>query len=74
LSAELGEAERMTFVLLVTNISQIREIVDWVERHDGIKIVHLDLIEDWIQLNDTLTREVGKKLEQSRAMSSEMLI
>jgi DNA-binding Lrp family transcriptional regulator len=67
LSAELGETERMTFVLLITNISKIREIVDWVERRDGIKFVRLDLIEEWIELNDTFGREVEKKLEQSRA-------
>jgi hypothetical protein len=65
LSAELGGAEHMTFSILITGVSQIREIVDWMERQRGIKSVHLDLVEDRIELYDTFTRQVEKKLEQA---------
>jgi DNA-binding Lrp family transcriptional regulator len=65
LSAELGDAEHMTFSILITGISQIREIVDWMERQGGIKSVHLDLIEERVELYDTFARQVEKKLEQA---------
>jgi hypothetical protein len=55
----------MTFSILITGVSQIREIVDWMERHDGIKSVHLDLVEERVELYDTFSRQVEKKLEQA---------
>jgi DNA-binding Lrp family transcriptional regulator len=46
--ADLDDTEHGFFALMVSNISKIQEILDWVNRQDGVKNARLDILQDMV--------------------------
>jgi len=67
MSAQLGDPEHLLFLLALTNISQVKEILDWVRRQPGVKNAFLDLVEERVELYEAFSRQLNRKLAQVRS-------
>ena len=73
MSAQLGDPEHMLFLLVITNISQVKEILNWVKQQPGVKSAFLDLVEGRIEQYDAFSQQLKRKLTQVRSAGRKML-
>jgi DNA-binding Lrp family transcriptional regulator len=57
-SAQLGDPEHTFFLLVITNISQVNEILDWVRQQPGVKSAFMDLVEERIEQYEALGQQL----------------
>jgi len=71
---ENGRIEtHMLFLLVITNISQVKEILNWVKQQPGVKSAFLDLVEGRIEQYDAFSQQLKRKLTQVRSAGRKML-
>ena len=73
MSAQLGDPEHMLFLLVITKISQVKEILNWVKQQPGVKSAFLDLVEDRIEQYEAFNQQLKRKLTQVRSAGRKML-
>jgi len=56
------------FALVVTNVSQVPQILKWVQRQDGVKEAHVEVLQD-VMLNRN--HYLGRRLSGEKAMEKE---
>jgi hypothetical protein len=62
--AELGDIEHGFFNLIIRNISKAKEILTWVRELPGVKSAFIELVQERIELYDSFTELVDKKLAE----------
>ena len=67
MSALVGEPEHMFFLLALTNISQVKEILNWVKQQPGVKHAFLDLVEERVEQYEAFSHQLKRKLIQVRS-------
>jgi DNA-binding Lrp family transcriptional regulator len=59
MSAQLGDPEHTFFLLVITNISQANEILDWVRQQPGVKSAFMDLVEERIEQYEVFGQQLA---------------
>ncbi len=72
MSTQLGDPEHSLFILLINNISQIKETLDWVKQQKGVTAAYLDLVEERVELCDVIDELLEKKMLRLQESTSEM--
>ena len=72
MSYQVGVPELSLFYLLINNISQVRETLDWVKQQKGVMAAYLDLVEEHVELCDFIDERLEKKSHKSQESTSEM--
>ena len=72
MSTQLGDPEHSLFVLLIDNISRVREILDWVKQQKGVTAAYLDLVEERIELCSFIDERLDKKLLRLQQSASKI--
>jgi DNA-binding Lrp family transcriptional regulator len=62
--AEVGSKDSSFFNLLVKNVSQAQEVLNWVKDQPGVKSSRVDLVQDRLELYSSLDVALQDKLEQ----------
>lgn len=62
--AEVGSKDSSFFNLLVKNVSQAQEVLNWVKEQPGVKSSRVDLVQDRLELYSSLDVALQGKLEQ----------
>lgn len=73
MSAQLGDPEHMLFVLAMTNISQVAEILSWVTQQPGVNNAFLDLVESRMEDYAAFNHQLKRKLVQVQKAGLERL-
>ena len=71
MSAQLYNPEHALFILVITNISQVKEILNWVKQQRGVKNAYLDLVEERVELYETFSQQLKRGLVQAKAEGTE---
>ncbi len=66
--AEVNDRQHSLFNLILTNISQAREIESWAAEQHGVKSAWLGLIEDRIELYDCFGEQLESRMAQIRVV------
>jgi DNA-binding Lrp family transcriptional regulator len=67
MSAQLGDPEHRLFEMVITNISQVKETLNWVKQQPGVKTAFLDLVEDRLEQYEAFNQQLKRKLTQVRS-------
>jgi DNA-binding Lrp family transcriptional regulator len=70
--AELDDANHGFFALMLTNISRVREILNWVGRQEGVKRARLDILHDMITFPHTHESLARRGLRASTHLPSRL--
>jgi uncharacterized delta-60 repeat protein len=73
LSAQLGDPEHTLFLILITNISQVNEILNWVKQQPGVKSAFLDLVEERVEQYEAFNHQLERKMIQVQSAGRERL-
>ena len=65
LRAELYDYEHGFFNLVIRNISEAREILNWAKELPGVRTAFVELVQDRIEVYDSLRQLVNKKLAET---------
>jgi len=68
--AELGDTEHGFFNLIIGNISKAKEILAWVKEQPGVRSAFIELVQDRIELHESFTELVDKKLAEASISTS----
>jgi DNA-binding Lrp family transcriptional regulator len=68
--AELGDIEHGFFNLIIPNISKAKEILTWVKEQPGVGMVFIELVQERIEVYESLTELVDKKLVEVAEIKS----
>jgi len=64
--AELGDREHGEFNLVLPNISMAQEILEWAKGQPEVRQVRVDLVQDRVELYDSLNELVERKFSQTQ--------
>lgn len=57
-----GNMEHSVFLVLLTNISEVRELLNWLKQQTGVRMAHLDIVEEYIEQYEVLGHQLEKQI------------
>ena len=69
LRAETGDREHALFNLILSNVAEADEIIRWVREQRGVGRAELELVQDRIELYDTMHELLNRKIAQVLAIA-----
>jgi len=73
LQGRWGDPHHMLFLLALTNISQVKKILNWVKQQPGVKNAYLDLVEERVEQYEVFNQQLKRKLMEVRSAGLERL-